>query len=130
MGRPRLVAQADHPDLIVAVLARLAATEVPWVVENVAESPLRRDLVLCGSQFGLRVRRHRVFQTSPRLFSLIPPCRHRGLLPFMHKGERAYAQALGCGWMTNREAREAVPPAYTEHVGSLLIEHLAVSRAA
>ena len=45
----------------------------------------------------------------------------------MHKGERAYADALGCGWMTNREARQAIPPAYTRFIGEWLLEHLAVS---
>lgn len=121
-------ANTDHPDLLGSVLARLDLADVPWVVENVPEAPLRQDLMLCGSQFGLKVRRHRVFQTSPRLFSLAPPCRHRGLLPFMHKGERAYADALGCGWMTNREAREAIPPVFTEHIGALLMQHLAAGR--
>lgn len=38
-----------------------------------------------------------------------------------HKGERAYARALGGDWMTGREAREAVPPAYTEHIGGLIM---------
>jgi DNA (cytosine-5)-methyltransferase 1 len=113
----------DHPDLLAPTMARLAEVTVPWVVENVPEAPLRRDFLLCGSQFGLNVRRHRVFQTSPRLFSLIPPCRHRGLLAFEHKGERAYADALGCEWMTNREARQAIPPAFTQHIG----EHLAAA---
>ena len=56
------------------------------------------------------------------LFTLQHPCRHGSdLLPFMHKNERAYGDALGCPWMTNREARDAVPPAYTEHIGHQLI---------
>ena len=115
-GRP-----ADHPDLIAATRERLDAAGVPWVMENVPEAPVRPDFLLCGSQFGLKVRRHRAFETSPRLFSLIGPCRHRGLLPFMHKAERAYADALGCEWMTAREAREAVPPAFTQYVGQFLL---------
>lgn len=109
-----------HADLVEATRARLIASGVPWVIENVPEAPVRPDLVLCGSHFGLGVRRHRVFETSWRAFALSPPCRHRGLLPFMHKGERAYADAMGCGWMTNREARQAVPPAYTQHIGEQL----------
>ena len=119
--------QQDHPDLLPAMLERLSAVDVPWVVENVPEAPVRRDFLLCGSQFGLKVRRHRVFQTSPRMFTLIPPCRHRGLLPFMHKGERAYADAMGCEWMTSHEAREAIPPAFTQHIGEALLAHLEVT---
>jgi SAM-dependent methyltransferase len=116
--------QADHPDLLPAGLARLEAQGVPWVVENVPGAPLRPDFILCGSQFGLQVRRHRWFQTSWHGFNLLSPCQHRGLLPFMHKGERAYADAMGCQWMTKTEAREAIPPAYTRYLGGLLLEQL------
>lgn len=42
----------------------------------------------------------------------------------MHKGERAYADAMGCGWMTSREDREAVPPAYTEYIGAEALSHM------
>lgn len=118
-------ARADHPDLLAPTLALLGRITTPWVIENVPEAPLRRDFLLCGSQFGLAVRRHRVFQTSPRLFDLVPPCRHHRLMPFGHKAERAYADALGCPWMTNLEARQAIPPAYTHHIGSLLIDRIA-----
>lgn len=42
----------------------------------------------------------------------------------VHKGERGYADAMGCGWMTNREARQAIPPAYTHLIGERLRAHL------
>jgi hypothetical protein len=123
-------AGADHPDLLDATRALLVATGRPWVIENVPEAPLRPDFLLCGSQFGLKVRRHRAFETSPRLYSLMPPCHHRGLLPFEHKGERAYADALGCHWMNKFEARQAVPPAFTQHVGEHLMAALTAGVAA
>lgn len=118
----------EHPDLLAATRTALEATGLPWVIENVPEAPLRPDLLLCGSQFGLKVKRHRAFETSWRAFSLIQPCRHRGLLPFMHKNERAYADALGCGWMTNVEGRQAIPPAFTFHVGALLADHIRATK--
>ena len=116
----------DHEDLLTPMLARLRdESRVPWVVENVPEALPRWDLVLCGSQFGLSVKRHRGFLAPWLPGLLLAPCRHgRDLLPFMHKGERAYADAMDCGWMTNREARQAIPPAYTELIGSLLLDHL------
>jgi DNA (cytosine-5)-methyltransferase 1 len=113
-----------HPDLLPATRALLDDTGVPWVIENVPGAPMRCDVQLCGSQFGLRVQRHRWFMLSLPLFALLPPCQHRGLLPFMHKGERAYADAMGCQWMHKTEARQAIPPAYTAWLGYQLRSHL------
>ena len=109
---------------------------IPWVVENVPEAcpPLRPDYRLCGTQFGLNVRRHRTSSaaTGPRI-DLMPSCqcyRNPRLLPFMHKGERAFADAMGCTWMSNEEARQAIPPAYTEYIGGHLTGWLAARTAA
>ncbi|MER6968769.1 DNA cytosine methyltransferase [Streptomyces halstedii] len=112
----------NHPDLIGPGRQVMQATGRPWVIENVPETAtagiLRPDYLLCGTQFGLSIRRHRTFETSWRGGGdLIPPCWHRkGLLAFEHKGERAYADAMGCTWMTNREARKAVPPAFSQWI--------------
>ena len=103
----------------------MQATGRPWVIENVPEAPVRPDYLLCGSQFGLRIKRHRAFETSwGGGGELLPPCwHHRGLLAFEHKGERAYADAMGCTWMTNLEARKAVPPAYSEWIARQFLAH-------
>ncbi|WP_445402735.1 DNA cytosine methyltransferase [Streptomyces sp. LE64] len=112
-GRP-----ADHPDLVPDGRRVMESTGRPWVIENVPEAPVRHDYLLCGTQFGLNVRRHRAFETSwGTTADLVPPCwHHRDLLPFAHKNERAFADAMGCTWMTNQEARKAIPPAYTHHI--------------
>jgi hypothetical protein len=120
----------SHPDLLEPVLELLLDSGLPWIVENVPEAIPCPDVVLCGSQFGLLVRRHRHFLTSDPVFELLPPCNHHaGLLPFEHKGERAYADALGCHWMTSHEAREAIPPAFTAYLGRQLIAALRVEAA-
>ncbi|MEH6374590.1 DNA cytosine methyltransferase [Streptomyces sp. KLMMK] len=110
----------EHPDLLAPGRERLAGSGVPSVIENVPEAPLRPDYLLCGTQFGLRVRRHRAFETSwGGGGDLVPPCWHRkDLLAFEHKAERAYADAMGCTWMSNLEARQAVPPAYTQWIAA------------
>ncbi|MEV1047232.1 DNA cytosine methyltransferase [Streptomyces sp. NPDC049916] len=119
----------DHPDLITPGRELQAACGRPWLIENVPEASwdgtLRPDYLLCGSQFGLNVRRHRVFETSwGGGGDLLSPCwHHKGLLAFEHKGERAYADAMGCTWMTNVEARQAVPPAYTQWIGHQFLTH-------
>jgi hypothetical protein len=117
--------QAGHPDLVPPVLALLEAQHRPWIVENVEGAPVRPDFILCGSHFGLRVRRHRWFQTSWRGFALLPGCLHGAdELPFRHKGERAFADALGGTWMSAKGGRQAIPPAYTEYLGGLLLDQL------
>lgn len=124
----------NHPDLLTPTLALLGATEIPWVVENVPEAPLRPDYRLCGTQFGLRVRRHRIFQRGNwDAYGLLPPCQcHRNprLLPFEHKGERAFTDALGCPWMNRDGGRQAIPPAMTEYIGGHLMDWLASRDAA
>jgi hypothetical protein len=124
----------SHPDMLTPTLSALAGIRIPWVVENVPEAGLRADYRLCGTQFGLNVRRHRDFQCGNwAAYELMPPCqcyRNPALLPFEHKAERAYADAMGCTWMSSVEARQAIPPAYTEHIGRALIGHLAATEAA
>jgi hypothetical protein len=124
----------DHPDLLTPTLALLADVDVPWVVENVPEAGLRPDFRLCGTQFGLPIRRHRDFQCGNwSAFDLMPSCqcyRNPSLLPFEHKGERAFADAMGCTWMSKEEGRQAIPPAFTEFIGGHLLGWLAARAAA
>lgn len=111
----------NHPDLVALTHSRLRTSNVPWIIENVPNAPLHATVMLCGSHFGLNVVRHRIFQTSWGLCQLMPSCRHYAVLAFEHKDERAFADAMGCTWMTAREAREAIPPAYTEWIGRQLL---------
>lgn len=125
--------RGNHPDTLTPSLSLLEKIAVPWVAENVLEAcpPLRPDLILCGTQFGLKIQRHRAFQLGNwQMYDLMPACDHRGVLPFMHKNERAFADAMGCTWMPNRRARQAVPPPYTEYIGERLLEHLTAREAA
>jgi DNA (cytosine-5)-methyltransferase 1 len=120
--------RTDHPDLVTPGLPLLDKLGLPYVVENVPETAnhgLRADLMLCGSMFGLDVKRHRIFQLSWSLNEPTMVCGdHRGLMPFMHKGERAYADAMGCYWMSKTAARQAIPPAYTQWIGRKLSTHI------
>ncbi|WP_433651048.1 DNA cytosine methyltransferase [Micromonospora zamorensis] len=128
----------NHPDLLTPTLEAFEALGLPYVVENVPEAAwddtMRADYLLCGTQFGLNVKRHRVFQQGFWSgFDLLPPHRcHRNkkLIPFEHKDERAFADALGCEWMTNLGGRQAIPPAYTEHIGRQLMAYLGADQVA
>lgn len=128
----------DHPDLVGPVREKLLAIGLPWVIENVPGAPLRRDLLLCGSMFGLPLRRHRIFERSVGR-SEQPPCRHngkivgvygnphgaRGAWPSMRPSTpETWSEALGIDWMTPKELSQAIPPAYTEFIGKQLIAQL------
>ena len=61
-----------HPDLIAPVRAKLQAWGGPWIMENVVGAPLINPTMLCGLALGLKVKRHRLFESNR--FLLAPPC--------------------------------------------------------
>jgi len=127
-----------HPNLIEAVRARLVAAGVPWVIENVEGAPLRNPALLCGTMFGLRVYRHRLFETSFPVPFQMHPAHHRQQVKMgrpVQEGDviqvvgnfsgADYARrAMDTPWMSKNEMREAIPPAYTEWIGKELLRVL------
>lgn len=145
-------ARGRHLDLIPATRELLRASGKPYVIENVeGSSVLPSAVMLCGSSFGLRVRRHRMFESS---FPLVgPPCDHgwQDADPLycqsrFHGGKYKRWSGVvgiyggGCGlgdnerevwfdvmeidWMTMRGMAQAIPPVYTNYVGDRLRRHL------
>ncbi len=114
--------QKNHSDLLTPTRARLEASGVPWVIENVPGAPIRDALMLCGSMFGLNLRRHRLFEASFALPLLISGCEHRGRVASPHgharkAGELAtWGPALGIDWMDEDGLAQAIPPAYSEFI--------------
>ncbi|MGY1869832.1 DNA methylase [Nocardia gipuzkoensis] len=134
--------------LLEATLDRLAAGPAPWVVENVMGASMRADVVLCGTMFGLRTYRHRKFAIDPRV-PLLPPVpwhpahttrtstkkRRRDFDAGMHisitgdVGSWLGPACMGIDWMTGPELSQAIPPAYTEHLGRHLLTALTTPEA-
>lgn len=117
-----------------------------YVIENVPGSPMNTCLILCGLMFGLKVFRHRKFESSILLFSQAHPS-HNGkrigngyysvaggagrwkswgkVVRDVSKGTaKQWSEAMGISWMTRKELTQAIPPAYTEYIGKQLIEVL------
>jgi DNA (cytosine-5)-methyltransferase 1 len=134
-----------HPDLVTPIRELLIQTGLPYIIENVLGAPLREPFMLCGSSFGLGVKRHRLFESNQTF--LTPPCAHgqwrKQYQLYDHgkhyesrvvhvfgkgggKGKEQWAEAMGIDWMTNDELVEAIPPAYTEMIGAQLLSRLAV----
>jgi DNA (cytosine-5)-methyltransferase 1 len=135
-----LTARAKHPDLIAAVRFVLRSIGKPYIIENVdgARYKLEDPFYLCGTMFGLNLYRHRWFEVRPLINSLVSPCYHQGnpvvISGSRHgKGESKVPEmiaALDTPWMTIRhEARQAIPPAYTEWIGKQLIQTIGGSHA-
>lgn len=129
-----------YPNLIAETRHWLRRWEMPYVIENVLGAPLENPIQLCGSSFGLDVRRHRLFESNVALMS--PPCDHSWQTPrFPQATNRSnlrstvevgvwripldvQQRAMGIDWMTLPELSEAIPPAYTEHIGGYLMAAL------
>lgn len=113
---------------------------VPYVIENVPKAPMRKDLMLCGSMFDLKVRRHRIFEmnfTIPQ-----PKCDHKkqgkpvGVYHVMGdtckgissktgklviggstaKTLKEGQDAMGIDWMKWNTLKESIPPKYSEYI--------------
>jgi DNA (cytosine-5)-methyltransferase 1 len=129
----------DYERLLIPTLERFASLVVPWVVENVdnADAPVDAYKVrLCGSSFGLMVRRHRWFWSN--VMMLVPSCDHatqgtpigvygHGGGGQMTRGVKAtrengwHAMGIDHRSMSWRGLTNAIPPAYTEHIGAQLL---------
>lgn len=126
------------PNLIPQTREGLKAARRPYVIENVVGAPLIDPILLCGSMFGLDVRRHRLFEAS---FILPQPrCRHEVQAPrFAPATNRknlrktveigvyriplaVQRRAMGIDWMRLNELSQAIPPAYTAYIGRHALE--------
>lgn len=127
----------NHPNLIEPTRKALQETKKIYAIENVEGAALVNPVVLCGSWFGLDLRRHRLFETNFPSFST--PCSHHWQKPRFRSldkrrktlasvvgvhGHINYAgefelrkKAMGIDWMSPDELSQAIPPVYTEWLG-------------
>src|SRR6266700_1407219 len=116
LAAPRLM-------LIDAMRKRLEECGTAWVIENVLGARMRNWFWLCGTQFGMRVHRHRLIE-SPYIFILQSPCDKTVNILNPHRAksrdriyrefgkqdpEKLWGKEMGVGWMNRQETREAVP---------------------
>ncbi|MFJ1644948.1 DNA methylase [Streptomyces sp. NPDC088258] len=140
-----------HVQLIPELRTLLDATGLPYVIEQPnGRAPVRRDLSLCGEAFGLGVLRHRVFELGGWTVPQPAHPKHRGYVRGYRHGvyrDGPYVAAYGSGggkasvpemqtamgitWTDVREElTEAIPPAYTQFIGTGLLAQLGTAVAA
>jgi DNA (cytosine-5)-methyltransferase 1 len=126
----------DKLDLLEPVRDLLIRSGKPYVIENVKGAPLLNAVQVCGSAFGLKVRRHRLFESNLELTGT--GCNHTerpigvyGSLNDEIPGGGKTAEninqardAMGINWMIWGELVEAIPPAYTHYLGMQLMRQL------
>ncbi len=139
----KYLSNGNHPDLVGPVRDLLHAIGLPYVIENVPGAPLVNPITLCGTMFDLQVIRHRLFETEPVIWWPPRPCQHVGkCAPSFGKGAYdksgyAYISVIGKGfppsqggpamaidWMIGKELSQAIPPAYTEWLGTQILEKI------
>ena len=132
-------------DLIQQTREALIASRKPYVIENVPGAPLINPIQMCGSYFGLKVRRHRLFESNLKLIG--SGCKHKeqgkpvGIYGAMNdtaqgldkttgkyviggstaKTIEEAREAMGIDWMIWGEIVEAIPPRYTYEIGKQII---------
>lgn len=149
----------EYPRWIERTREALIATGKPYIIENVRGAELIDPIELCGCMFDLtavdddgillHLQRPRRFESNVPL-SAPRPCdhsdhewvggsyggarrdkyeakyvRHGGYVPSKAVQERL----LGIDWMTQKGLFQAIPPAYTEHLGRQLLAHLGHAQA-
>lgn len=127
-----------QPLLIPEIRARLEASGIPYVIENVPGAPLLTPVSLCGLMFGRALYRHRLFEAS---WPIMAPPHH-----FDHKvrasaaghfEEETFISVAGhCSpislaeavmdidWMSREELAESIPPYFSEYIGKQAIKYL------
>lgn len=133
----------EHIDLVPVTKQLLIQSGVRYVIEQPdGLAQIRKDVKLCGEYWGLDVIRHRNFELGGWSMPQPEHKKHRGRVRGMRHGvwyEGPYIAAYGNGggkatiaemqkamgieWTDVREElTEAIPPCYTELIGSAFIE--------
>lgn len=133
-----------YEDYIPDTRKLLDSAGVPYVIENVPQAPIRRDLMLCGSMFQLRLRRHRTFESSFTLRTYFKcNCRDFYVATRAHQynaddpnciltlagdnyGSKAQrALHLGETRQLQRDlTSQAIPPIFAQHIGEQALRYL------
>lgn len=135
----------EYPDFIAPVRQIFAARRLPYVIENVPGAPLVSPLLLCGQMFGLDLFRHRLFESNVELPFMLHGHSKVGSKAGQSAENGGWApgriisvagncapiaeakRAMGIDWMTRDELSQAIPPAYTAHIGAQLLRALGVA---
>ena len=139
--------QDRYPDLLPEGRAAMLSAGRPYVIETTGCRP---DVVLCGTQFGLPILRHRTFEVEGWFPMALPHVKHRSRVRGHRHGKHYDGEyvaiygkgggkasvpeaqaALGIYWTdVHEELTEAIPPAYTQFLGEQAAQQITPALAA
>lgn len=118
-----------YPDLVEPTRNMLLESGVPFCMENVTTAPLRKDLILCGEMFGIKVIRHRVFELEGFKARQPTHIKHKGSVKAGHyvtvaghggdgkASLKSWQDAMQIHWMKNKKTlAESIPPVYSRYI--------------
>ncbi len=133
-------------DLLRKVRMMLSEQAPHWVLENVIGAEMIAPFMLRGEMFGLKTSRPRLFETT--FLVIIPEAkRKRGAVAIYGRADgrrlmtrkdgtelRAWTlkdgqEAMEMPWADEHGVREAIPPAYSEHIGNYALMALGRKQA-
>jgi len=152
-GALKALAKQPKPEILIRVREIFEAADLPYIIENVPGAPLIDPVQVCGSALGLRVQRHRMFESNCDIEGT--PCEHlwqdrdkrythipnklyedyrSGVVSVAGRGDGSHFQnqsqaeiwshAMGIDWMNMEEMGQAIPPFFTWHLGKQLIKFI------
>lgn len=135
-----------YPNDIPAIRMRFKASGKPYVIENVKGAPLENPLMLCGTMFGLKVKRHRYFELGGFEITFVPSscaCTGKAGYTAASDGFSSFTngaklisvaghnfcvadaqQAMDMPWAGQKGLSQAVPHCYTAFIGKYLLQSL------
>lgn len=140
-------AKPRWPNLIPQTRELLWRSGLPSVIENVPQSPLIDPIRLCGTTFGIPVRRHRLFELNGWKPTYVPSCDHERFTERRFPGSsnrpngrtvcnvgeyrvplKVQKECMEVDWdVTLHELSEMVPPAMTRWLGEQLVDQIKVA---
>lgn len=117
-----------YPDLFPLAKLYAVASGKPYTIENVPGSPAK-GIRLYGDMFGLPIIRERIFENNMGLKTTKMRNQVRGKIITVAGSARSrnintWQWAMGIDWAAAHEIKEAVPPAYGEEIGRLVLMFL------
>lgn len=141
-AKPHRALGKEYPDLIGATRDALRATGKPWIIENVPGAPLIDPVTLCGTMFGMRTYRHRLFETNwplaqpdhpkhvARSAKMGRPVKDGEFIQYVghFSGVGFVRDMTGLHWLNQYELAQSIPPQYTHYIGLQLVLNLSLKR--